>query len=494
MSADGDQEDEGRPLLGALAAPAASAPAAISRSAQVHTPVVTPEIRASTVQRDRHAVAIPPVLGPPKIGPQRTSKIAQKLTVLPESGRSTSSSSSSSSSRATTASTPRPSPPQTVPVPERGPHDEQQVQSPQSPSHPYAPHSPQQHPQQQRQRQRRRRDNLSTGDTDDFYRDPEILGKADRAVLPRVTAYCTASSYLMKEMLTYFTRHCEKVGKPKPHAFTDCFYMDFAFERHQAAAGAGEVDYISRRTASGVEVRVGVPRKKEAFVFEYGVVVLWGFTMSEEQQFLNALTDDSVEVLEIRDRQVEDFGFFLTLSHRPRVFNDYIALGEGEASNYMVKLSLSHAIAQSVKISLFEGLISNTINRTKDMPQNLAMTGKVHMTRREVMMSIGELFILRININLHSSIIDSPELMWTEPQLEPLYKAMRSYLEIGPRVTVLNQRLEVIADLLEMMKEQLGHTHEEYLELVVIVLIAVEIVVAVTNIVVDMAAEAGAGR
>lgn len=148
----------------------------------------------------------------------------------------------------------------------------------------------------------------------------------------------------------------------------------------------------------------------------------------------------------------------------------------------MVKLSISHALAQSVKISLFEELVDNTISDTQDFPQEVALTGKINMNRKNIMMSIGELFILRINVNLHGSVLDSPELMWTEPHLEPIYQAARGYLEITQRIGLLNQRLEVISDLLQMLKEQLGHAHEEYLEFIVIVLIAVEILVAIINV------------
>ena len=41
------------------------------------------------------------------------------------------------------------------------------------------------------------------------------------------------------------------------------------------------------------------------------------------------------------------------------------------------KLALSHALAQSVKISLFEELISSTIEQTKDIPKLLSETGKI---------------------------------------------------------------------------------------------------------------------
>lgn len=76
-------------------------------------------------------------------------------------------------------------------------------------------------------------------------------------------------------------------------------------------------------------------------------------------------------------------------------------------------------------------------------------------------MQIGELFILRINIHLQGSVLDAPELMWAEPQLEPVYQAVRSYLEMDQRVGLLTERLDVIADLLQVLKDQLTHTHGE---------------------------------
>lgn len=79
-------------------------------------------------------------------------------------------------------------------------------------------------------------------------------------------------------------------------------------------------------------------------------------------------------------------------------------------------------------------------------------------------MQIGELFILRINIHLNGSVLDTPELFWVEPQLEPVYQAVRSYLEMDQRVGLLTERLDVIADLLAVLKGELSHGHGEKLE------------------------------
>lgn len=54
--------------------------------------------------------------------------------------------------------------------------------------------------------------------------------------------------------------------------------------------------------------------------------------------------------------------------------------------------------------------------------------------------------------------------MWAEPQLEPVYQAMRSYLEMDQRVGLLMERLDVLGDLLAVLKDQVRTSHGETLE------------------------------
>jgi uncharacterized Rmd1/YagE family protein len=52
------------------------------------------------------------------------------------------------------------------------------------------------------------------------------------------------------------------------------------------------------------------------------------------------------------------------------------------APDCRTKLSLSHALSQSVKISVFEELISATIEDTKDIPEVISETGKIGMPHK----------------------------------------------------------------------------------------------------------------
>ncbi|KAI5779698.1 hypothetical protein EDC01DRAFT_633612 [Geopyxis carbonaria] len=338
-------------------------------------------------------------------------------------------------------------------------------------------------------------------------RDAERLGKAERSRLPRVTAYATANSYDL-DGLTRFLKARAATRGSAPKKFDECVYTPFSYaheQRHgvipnqqisedlinlqtEPILAIDEEDGDDRSLHNFVAQQNQAILTSDVFLFQYGVVVIWGMSLEDERHLLRDISKFETEKLSDDDIQVENFNFYVTSSYQPRIYNDFITLKDGK--NYMVKLSISHAIAQSVKISLFEDLVDNTIEDTKSIPTDIATSGKVGMSRREIMKHIGELFILRININLQGSVLDSPELMWAEPQLEPVYQAARSYLEINQRLSLLNQRLDVISDLLQMLKEQMSHSQGEHLEWIVIVLIAAEILVAVINVVVDlMAAE-----
>ncbi|KAI1367218.1 hypothetical protein F5Y08DRAFT_326839 [Xylaria arbuscula] len=381
-------------------------------------------------------------------------------------------------------------------------------------------------------------------------RDAARLGKADRERLPRVTAYCTANKYQMENLMRFLKGRGKSKGA-NPKLIDECIYSPYnygpinhaqrsePFEEtqdrpiygHERRHSTGELqaeehsdayqrealaDFRSqhqhghepehsfnpgrdanndlaypegssmehshsRTLDANFDTHVHTP---EVFLFDYGVVVIWGMSLAHEQRFLKDIAKFELEKLDPDDVETECFNFYYTREYQARIYNDFITLRD--KGNYKTKLAISHALAQSVKTSLFEELLASTIDACKDIPTQIAMAGKISLSQTQINMQIGELFILRINIHLNGSLLDTPELFWVEPHLEPVYQAVRSYLEMDQRVGLLTERLDVIADLLAVLKDQLSHGHGEMLEWIVIVLIAAEILVAAINIVVDL--------
>lgn len=377
----------------------------------------------------------------------------------------------------------------------------------------------------------------------------ERLPKSKRTEkLPRVTAYCTAQAYKMRPTADFIrTKHGARTK-----LYDDCLYvvyqlpllpghegyrvrsspvlktpggrsvLDEEIERYERRehhdeyfeeeqfqvkytesgspsplsqeeptpnGGTASPQESPRRNSSPTRVPPNALSFAEMFVFSYGVVVFWNFTERQEKDILADLTFSTSEthiVLAIRplpeeDFETEEFHFEYNPDiPRPRIFNDMITLRSGD---HMIKLAMSHAIAQSTKLSFFEERMSTTMNEAQPIPRRLALTGRLGMKREEVVRILGRLFTSRVDVNLSSNVLDIPSFFWdSEPNLHPLYNAVREYLEIGARVKVLNERCRVFLDLTEILSEGIADVKMTRITWIIIILIVLSIFVTCSEV------------
>lgn len=73
-------------------------------------------------------------------------------------------------------------------------------------------------------------------------------------------------------------------------------------------------------------------------------------------------------------------------------------------------------------------------------------------------------------------MLDTPSFFWdAEPTLHPLYTAVREYLEIKPRIQVLNERCQVFLDLGEILSDSISDKKMTKITWIIIVLIVLSI-------------------
>lgn len=254
--------------------------------------------------------------------------------------------------------------------------------------------------------------------------------------------------------------------------------------------GASNNHSGDEQTRSGNRLASDAKQFAEMFIFSYGVVVFWNFTEQQEKAILADITFAESETgaslvtrpLDQSDFETEEFHFEYNGDvKRPRIFNDMITLLP--RSDHMVRLTISHAIAQSTKLCFFEERMSETLADAQHVPKRLALTGQLNMTRTEIVKILGRLFKSRVEVNLSSNILDVPNFFWdSEPTLHPLYVAIRDYLEIDPRTKVLNERCRVFLDLAEMLSDSVADSKMSAITWIIIILIVVSILVTVTEV------------
>lgn len=208
----------------------------------------------------------------------------------------------------------------------------------------------------------------------------------------------------------------------------------------------------------------------EAWVFEFGVIVFWGMTEDNKQSLIKRLQPYIIDAYTFEE--FEHFTFELG-AESAKIHADHISL-TSDAS--LERLGVSHALAQSVKLSTFERIAQEVIVENAYIPQSLAKTGKIKLSRRNLARLRGALFSTKSDILLNFNLLDTPDFFWDHPELEGHYLLISRYLDVVSRVTVLSKKLETISELLDMLANEQNHKHSSTLEWIIIILISVEIV------------------
>lgn len=252
------------------------------------------------------------------------------------------------------------------------------------------------------------------------------------------------------------------------HCLTFCTAGKYDLDSFAASLSS---DIVPERIADSLHLKIhnGEEFVGDAFLFDYGVMVLWGLPKKNVQSLLSSIRPYEIKPL---SPPVSD-QFLFSYADKSCIYKDEILL---ETQNPLAKVSASYGISQSAKLESFESLIEKTIENTRFLPEKLATKGKIALSKRAIARKMGALFIERSSINLHTDILDIPDFFWEHTDYESLYVRMRQYLHLDSRVDVLNKRLMIVHELFEMLGNELNHQHSSRLEWTIIYLIVIEVV------------------
>eukprot|EP00871_Galdieria_phlegrea_P004820 jgi/Galph1/5339/GphlegSOOS_G3924.1 len=287
----------------------------------------------------------------------------------------------------------------------------------------------------------------------------------------RLSVYCTCNTYSLRDL---FGQLLEKYPDGARRFGTrDVVHFKIAKYDLQDNNIGDAVWWIGIEDARGSDV----------FFFSYGVVVMWGLSEGAEWQMLDWLKD--FENGRLQGEAEKEFLLY-TYENFPeeelaKVREDQVCLSSqlSEETAVRVKLALSHGAAQSTKLGAFETAIDIVIDRTEAFPAQMANEGKLNISQRELLKLSGELYMYKAYINLQSDVLDIPDWFWDNEDVEPLYGKMARYLDIKPRVNVLNTRLETINSMYDLFRTELHVRTDQRLEWIIIWLIVIEVILQI---------------
>jgi uncharacterized Rmd1/YagE family protein len=208
-------------------------------------------------------------------------------------------------------------------------------------------------------------------------------------------------------------------------------------------------------------------------VFRYGVAVLFNLTSEQEAEALAALHFHLIRPAQTRDEETA------TIEVAPD--KDEQILPGGPITLKMMTpesvIVIADALSKSVVLARNEREVASALDIVEPLARNLAETGRTPYGRRTILKHIGNALLVQHRVSGRVAVTEKPEVVWDRPDLDRLYGRLEDEYELKERAEILSQKLSVIAETAEVLTDIIDTRRSLRLEIIIVVLIAVEIVI-----------------
>lgn len=212
-----------------------------------------------------------------------------------------------------------------------------------------------------------------------------------------------------------------------------------------------------------------------AFIFRYGVVVLFGTSPETERSLLDRLRDHIIDPLETPEIETA------SVEVRPGADEQVDSSGHIILRELGMErlLLVATVLARSVVLARDEIRIAQTFDRIEPLVIALRTRGRAGLPIRRVMQDIGEVLAARHRVVGRAQIGEKPDLLWDHPELDRLYAKLDTEYELDERAQVIGSKLEVIGDTADSLLDLVQDKRMVRIELAIVLLIAFEVALTI---------------
>lgn len=158
------------------------------------------------------------------------------------------------------------------------------------------------------------------------------------------------------------------------------------------------------------------------------------------------------------------------------VANDNIKLPHA-SKLYLIIASL--VISQSVALEHYENRVDENFSRSRTIiadPKSYTF-----LQRNKLLNFARKLTLLKHDMVNSLLLLDKPNILWENELAETFYNELSSMMELSERFETLDHKLSQMKDDVGMIMELINSKKSEFLEWIIIVLIAIEIIMSLSG-------------
>jgi uncharacterized Rmd1/YagE family protein len=139
---------------------------------------------------------------------------------------------------------------------------------------------------------------------------------------------------------------------------------------------------------------------------------------------------------------------------------------------------IADALSKSVVLARDEREVAMVFDILEPFARQLADKGWISGGRRITLKHIGNVLLVQQRLSSRVAVTEKPDVVWDRPDLDRLYARLEDEYELKERAEGLSRKLAVISNTAEIMTDIIDTKRSLRLEIIVVVLIAVELAVA----------------
>jgi uncharacterized Rmd1/YagE family protein len=209
-------------------------------------------------------------------------------------------------------------------------------------------------------------------------------------------------------------------------------------------------------------------------LFRYGVAVLMCLEGAEEEEALRGLAGRLLRPVEPREEEIAQV--VIDPEKDDQILPGGPIVLKAATPEHLVVIA--DALSKSVVLARDEREVAAVFEVMEPFARQLAEKGATSGGRRAILKHIGNALLVRQRVSGRVAVAEKPDVVWDRPDLDRLYARLEDEYELKERAEALTRKLAVIAETAEVLTDIIDTRRSLRLEIVIVILIAVELVIA----------------
>jgi uncharacterized Rmd1/YagE family protein len=209
---------------------------------------------------------------------------------------------------------------------------------------------------------------------------------------------------------------------------------------------------------------------KYQYYFNYGVLVFAGYAEDEMKWAAKAVT--AYQKTPMTSWLRDDHEIIVEEGRQLSFDNDKVILER--IDHQVIRIAMLN-VAQSVALDYYHSVSENLLNEVKGFANQLELTGRLKVSRKNMMRFIGKALNTQNDIAENIYIFDAPDIVWEDMYLDKLHQGFMKYFDLRVRYNEIEYTIRIIEDNLSVFREIIHQRESTLLEFIIIILILVEV-------------------